>query len=100
MRRARVMLTPGILGESSAPEPYRKVQAGDVPSGTGRPLPPRARSGPDTGGCRTPILGLSALLCLFPSPSTSPSGGDRSAIETTIGHYFKAGDTSSSGELR
>ena len=48
----------------------------------------------------TPILALSALLWLVPSPSTSTSGGDRSAIETTIGHYFKAGDTSSSSELR
>jgi len=48
----------------------------------------------------TPILALSALLWLVPSPSTSTSSGDRSAIETTIGHYFKAGDTSSSGELR
>ena len=48
----------------------------------------------------TPILALSALLWLVPSQSTSTSSGDRSAIETTIGHYFKAGDTSSSSELR
>ena len=47
-----------------------------------------------------PILALSALLWLAPSPSKSTSSGDRSAIETTIGHYFKAGDTSSSSELR
>ena len=45
-----------------------------------------------------PIFALAALISL--GPSAQPSPGDRSAIETTIGHYFKAGDTSSSSELR
>ncbi len=43
-----------------------------------------------------PIFALAALFSLAPSASAE----DRSAIEATIGHYFKAGDTASSSELR
>jgi Putative lumazine-binding len=43
-----------------------------------------------------PILALAAWLSLAPSASAE----DRSAIEATIGHYFKAGDTASANELR
>jgi hypothetical protein len=38
------------------------------------------------------------LLAAIPAPPSVPA--DRAAIEETIGHYFKAGDTSSSPELR
>ena len=51
------------------------------------------------------LLALAAVVSLFasdpPSPSSAPSTAiDRPAIEAAIGHYFKAGDTSSSAELR
>jgi Putative lumazine-binding len=43
----------------------------------------------------TPILALAASMFL-----ASASAADRHAVETTIGHYFRAGDTASSSELR
>ena len=45
------------------------------------------------------MLGLAlTLLAAIPAPPAVPA--DRTAIEETIGHYFRAGDTSSSQELR
>ena len=38
------------------------------------------------------------LLAAIPAPPAIPA--DRAAIEETVGHYFRAGDTSSSQELR
>jgi Putative lumazine-binding len=49
------------------------------------------------------LLALAAVFSLFlnDAPAPAPSAaGDRRAIEQTVGHYFQAGDTSSSAELR
>ena len=58
------------------------------------------------------LLALAAVFSLFVSDAPSPAASttsdkpaidpalDRAAIEVSVGHYFKAGDTSSSAELR
>jgi hypothetical protein len=49
------------------------------------------------------LLALAAVFSLFVNEAPSPSSSaatDRSAIEAAVGHYFKAGDTGSSAELR
>jgi hypothetical protein len=48
---------------------------------------------------RTLLAAVTAVFSLSLG-SAPPPASDRPAIETTVGHYFKAGDTSSSNELR
>ena len=51
-------------------------------------------------GMRMQILAGLMTASVAAATTAAAAPADRAAIEETIGHYFKAGDTSSSAELR
>jgi Putative lumazine-binding len=96
IRTAREIGTRKVYGNGNGREMYRKAHAAEMPSGTCRFLSRRTKLHRER---RTHMLALAmTLLAAIPAPPAVPA--DRAAIEETIGHYFRAGDTSSSQELR
>src|SRR5262245_46713092 len=96
MRTAREIGTRKVYGNGVSPVMYRKAHAEGMPSGTCSSGLPRTKL---RGERRSDMLALVlTLLAAIPAPPAIPA--DRAAIEETVGHYFRAGDTSSSLELR